>query len=73
MATHAAPAGHHAGDLSSVDLTDLELWAQRPPRELFARMRTPAPVRWNPDPDTQAKSTFINSMTSMPVRFTLGG
>jgi cytochrome P450 len=46
MAAHAlAHAG--TGDLSSVDLTDLELWSDGPPHELFARMRQEAPVRWN--------------------------
>jgi cytochrome P450 len=35
-------------DLASVDLTDLELFADGPPHELFARMRAEAPVRWNP-------------------------
>jgi cytochrome P450 len=35
-------------DLASVDLTDVELFADGPPHELFARMRSEAPVRWNP-------------------------
>ena len=35
-------------DLASVDLTNLDVWADGPPYELFARMRTEAPVRWNP-------------------------
>lgn len=38
-------------DLASVDLTDLDLWAEGPPHELFARMRAEAPVRWNPSAD----------------------
>jgi cytochrome P450 len=35
-------------DLASVDLTDLDLWTDGPPYALFARMRSEAPVRWNP-------------------------
>jgi cytochrome P450 len=38
-------------DLASVDLTDLGLWAGGPPYALFARMRSEAPVRWNPSAD----------------------
>jgi cytochrome P450 len=37
-----------ASDLASVDLTDVELFTDGPPHELFARMRSEAPVRWNP-------------------------
>lgn len=44
------------GDLRTVDLTDLELWADGPPRELFARMRAEAPVRWNPPPLDHARN-----------------
>jgi cholest-4-en-3-one 26-monooxygenase len=39
---------NNASDLSSVDLTDVELFADGPPHELFARMRSEDPVRWNP-------------------------
>ncbi len=38
-------------DLATVDLTDVELFADGPPHELFARMRAEAPVRWNPMSD----------------------
>ena len=38
-------------DLASVDLTDLGLWSEGPPYELFARMREQAPVRWNHSAD----------------------
>lgn len=42
MSVHTAPA-----DLSSVDLTDLALWADGTPHDLFARMRAECPVHWN--------------------------
>jgi cytochrome P450 len=42
MSVRTTPA-----DLSSVDLTDLKLWADGPPHDLFARMRTESPVHWN--------------------------
>lgn len=35
-------------DLTKVDITDLSLWAQSPPYELFARLRREAPVHWSP-------------------------
>ena len=35
-------------DLTKVDITDLSLWAQSPPFELFAQMRREAPVHWSP-------------------------
>jgi cytochrome P450 len=38
-------------DLATVDLTDLDLWADGPPYALFARMRSQTPVRWNPSAD----------------------
>lgn len=37
-------------ELSSVDLSDATWFADGPPHELFARMRSEAPVRWNPMP-----------------------
>jgi cytochrome P450 len=40
-----------SADLASVDLTDLDLWADGPPYALFARMRSEAPVLWNPSAD----------------------
>ncbi len=42
---------HRTVDLASVDLTDLSLWADGPPYELFARMRREAPVHWNRSAD----------------------
>jgi cytochrome P450 len=74
MATHAAPAGRYAGDLSSVDLTDLELWADGPPRELFARMRDEAPVRWNPSADgvgfwSLTRGAEITTVSENPAMF----
>jgi len=38
-------------DLAQVDILDARWFADGPPHELFARMRTEAPVRWNPLPD----------------------
>jgi cytochrome P450 len=35
-------------DLDRIDLGDLELWADGPPHELFARLRREAPVHWSP-------------------------
>lgn len=35
----------HASSLS-IDLSDLTLWADGPPHELFRQMRTGAPVHW---------------------------
>jgi cytochrome P450 len=74
MATHAAPAGRYAGDLNSVDLTDLELWADGPPRELFARMRNEAPVRWNPSADgvgfwSLTRGAEITTVSENPAMF----
>jgi cytochrome P450 len=40
-----------ATDLAKVDLTDLDLWRDGPPHELFARMRSEAPVHRNPTAD----------------------
>jgi linalool 8-monooxygenase len=42
MQSHTGP-----GDLSSLDLTDLALFADGPPHELFARLRSECPVHWN--------------------------
>jgi cytochrome P450 len=47
MAIHLEPLNPATADLAAVDLTDLDLWADGVPHELFARMRTEAPVRWN--------------------------
>lgn len=41
------PAHAATPDLNSVDLSDLNLWADGPPHELFARMRSEAPVHRN--------------------------
>ena len=40
-----------AVDLASVDLSDVDLFADGPPHELFARMRAEAPVHRNPTAD----------------------
>jgi cholest-4-en-3-one 26-monooxygenase len=40
-----------AADLSSVDLTDLDLWADGTPHDLFARMRAECPAHWNDTAD----------------------
>jgi len=37
-----------AQDLASVDLSDLSLWEDGPPHELFGRMRREQPVHWSP-------------------------
>jgi cytochrome P450 len=51
MATHVEPLNPATADLAAVDLTDLDLWADGVPHELFTRMRAEAPVRWNPSAD----------------------
>ena len=38
-------------DLDEVDLLDEDLFAAGPPHELLARLRSEAPVRWNPTKD----------------------
>ncbi len=37
-----------AQDLTRVDLSDLSLWEDGPPHELFSRMRDEHPVHWSP-------------------------
>ena len=74
MTTHAAAVGRDAGDLSTVDLTDLELWADGPPHTLFARMRAEAPVRWNPSADgvgfwSLTRSAEITAVSEDPATF----
>lgn len=64
----------HTSDLSSVDLTDLDLWTDGPPHELFARMRTEAPVRWNPSADgigfwSLTRGAEIAEVSKEPARF----
>jgi cytochrome P450 len=51
MASHVQPLDPATADLAAVDLTDLDLWADGPPHQLFARMRAETPVRWNPSAD----------------------
>ncbi len=41
-----------------VDLGDLELWADGPPHELFARLRREAPVHWSPLDDYPDEAGF---------------
>lgn len=38
-------------DLTEIDIVDAKWFADGTPHELFARMRSEAPVRWNPLPD----------------------
>jgi cytochrome P450 len=45
------PTDSTTADLDSVDLTDLDLFAEGPPHKLFARMREEAPVHWNRSAD----------------------
>ena len=44
-------SGIDTSDLAKVDLTDLDLWTDGAPYELFARMRAEDPVRRNPTVD----------------------
>src|ERR1700760_1355173 len=37
------------GEQSTVDLTDLDMWARAVPYEEFGRLRREAPVTWSPD------------------------
>ena len=45
-------------ELGQVDLGDLELWADGPPHELFARLRREAPVHWSPLDDYPDEAGF---------------
>jgi cytochrome P450 len=70
MATHTAPTLN----LSSVDLTDLELWTDGPPHSLFAQMRHEMPVRWNPSADgpgfwSLTRGADISEVSADPARF----
>jgi cholest-4-en-3-one 26-monooxygenase len=47
----ATPTAAAQIDLAEVDLMDPSWFQDGPPHELFARMRTEAPVRWNRLPD----------------------
>ena len=42
------PAALEAQDLRSIDVSDLSLWSDGPPHELFRRLRREAPVHWSP-------------------------
>ena len=42
------PVAADAQDLRSIDLSDLGLWVDGPPHELFRRLRREAPVHWSP-------------------------
>jgi cytochrome P450 len=42
------PVATDVQDLRSIDVSDLALWADGPPHELFARLRAEAPVHWSP-------------------------
>lgn len=37
-----------APDLAGIDLSDLHLWADGPPHDVFARLRREQPVHWSP-------------------------
>jgi cytochrome P450 len=41
----------HATDLADIDLTDVELYRQGFPHEIFTRLRREAPVHWQPMPE----------------------
>jgi len=74
MATHATTSGVDIDDLDRVDLTDLELWADGPPYELFARMRAQAPVRWNRSADgsgfwSLTRGAEITAVSEDPLTF----
>jgi cholest-4-en-3-one 26-monooxygenase len=74
MATSHASPRTGGGDLATIDLTDLDLWADGPPRELFARMRAEAPVRWNPSADgvgfwSLTRGAEITEVSADPAAF----
>lgn len=63
-----------AVDLSSLDLTDLDLFEDGPPHELFARMRADDPVRWNPTADgpgfwSITRARDITAISEDPLTF----
>ncbi|MBJ7244484.1 MAG: cytochrome P450, partial [Solirubrobacteraceae bacterium] len=35
-------------DLNQIDLSDLSLWTDGPPHEVFERLRNEQPVHWSP-------------------------
>ena len=35
-------------DLNQIDLSDLSLWEDGPPHEVFERLRNEQPVHWSP-------------------------
>lgn len=41
------PVAAEAQDLRSIDVSDLSLWADGPPHELFKRLRAKAPAHWS--------------------------
>lgn len=45
-------------DLQSIDLSDLSLWDDGPPFDLFARLRREAPVHWSPLNDYPDEAGF---------------
>jgi cholest-4-en-3-one 26-monooxygenase len=60
--------------LESVDLTDLDLFADGFPHELFARMRADTPVRWNESTRTDGfwsitRADHIREVGENPARF----
>ncbi len=64
-------------DLDSVDLMDAAWFADGPPHELFARMRSEAPVRRMSDIELAGEvkrfeSSWTNALRSLPVSFSPG-
>lgn len=60
--------------LDSVDLTDLDLFADGFPHELFSRMRAETPVRWNPSAQADGfwsltRADHIREVAQSPDRF----
>ena len=53
MTTTAPPA-----DLAELDVSDLDLWKEGPPHELFTRLRAEAPLHWSDLSDFEWESGF---------------
>jgi linalool 8-monooxygenase len=61
-------------DLAKIDLSDPDLFVDEPPHELFARMRSQAPVRWNAMADGEGfwsltKAADIEAVSKNPALF----
>lgn len=55
-------------DLSQIDVSDLRLWENGPPHELFARMRSEAPVHWSPLTDYPHEAGFWSITRAEDIR-----